>query len=371
MILPDIKHSFVNWRDGMKITQRHFVDHDFAIRDSIRDVAAIQVTSHNYGLLPANDGVTSSLSTPILSGDVIQIASCRGITPGGVRLEWKAGKDHQPLTLSLLDFKMKLGTAGVFYVVIKANPFQTIEIGDYELEGMGRRPYVTVKPSLDLLSVHDMLSDAHSFPVCRVRFESQRFSVDHEYIAPCVYIHGESLLWYYESCGTLLNNVQHLAIQIVRKIGGMQNRSSIGADLYRVLEKVLIFCAESTDHYRLVVRDLAPVYMAGVFMKMARVLRISLDSIPEANAALLFNYFQNNIAGTTNIFKTHVPAASKSLMESMIDGVLVNEYHHNDSTVLFDSIVRFLDFLEFLFQKLLPLSYVENQGSWDIYGKQR
>ncbi|MEO6282974.1 MAG: type VI secretion system baseplate subunit TssK [Dyadobacter sp.] len=355
----------------MKITQKHFVDHDFAIKDSIRDISAIQINNHNYGLLSADDGLTSSLTSPVFSGDVIQITTCRGITPGGVRLEWTASKDHPALTLSLLEYKMKLGTAGVFYVIIKANPFQTIEIGDYETAGLGRRPYVAVKPSLDLLSVHDMLSDAYSFPICRIRFESQRFSIDHEYIPPSVHIHGESLLWYYESCGTLFNNFQQLAIQIVRKIGGMQSRSSIAADIHRILEKMLIFCAGSVDHYHLIVKELPPIHMAEAFMKMARMLRISFDSLPEANSSMLFNYFHNNIAGTTNIFKTHISAASKSMIDSMIDNVLVNEYNHNDSTLLFDSIVRFLDFMEFFCQKLLPLNYADNQGGWDIYGKNK
>ncbi|AEI51523.1 type VI secretion system baseplate subunit TssK [Runella slithyformis] len=370
MFLPEIKYNFVNWRDGMKITQKHFTENDFAAKDAIRDIAAIHTTNFSYGLLSADDGMTSALSAPILAGDVIQITECRGITPGGVRIEWKSLKDHPVLSLSLLDYKFKLGSAGVFYVVIKADPFKTVEVGEYTGDdGLNRRPYLAVKPTLDLLSMHDMLSDAYSFPICRLRFENQRFSIDHEYIPPSVNIHGEGLLWYYESCGTLLNNIQQLAVQIVRKIGGMQNRSSVAVDIHRILEKVLIHCAESMDYYRIVVKELSPVYMAEYFMRLARMFRISFDCLPETNAAVLFNYFQNTIAGTTGVFKTPVSAASKSLIDSMIDNVLISQYSHNDSTMLFDSIVRFLDFMDFFLQKLITLNYADNKGSWDIYAK--
>lgn len=366
MILPEIKYQFVNWRDGMKITQRHFLAHDFAIKDAIRDNAALHLNAHNYGVLTDDDAG----APPTLVGDVVQIATCRGITPGGVRIEWKTSKEQPVLNLPLLDYKTKLGSAGVFYVIVKATPFATIETGDYAPDETGRRPYVAIKPALDLLSVHDMLSDAHSFPICRIRFENQRFSLDHEYIPPSVCIQGESLTWYYESCGTILSNIQQLSVQIVKKIGGMQNKNSLANDIYHVLEKLLSFCAESIDHYRIVVREMPPVYLAEYFMRMARTLRIAFDCLPEANSSALFNYFQNTVAGTTNVFKTPVSAASKSLIDAMIDTVLVSEYNHNDSTLLFDSIVRFLDFMDFFLQKLLSLNYADNKGGWDIYAKQ-
>lgn len=370
MVLPEIRYRFVNWRDGMKITQKHFVEHDNAMRDIVRDSTALSLNNYNYGLVAAEDGISSSLSPPNLTGDVIEITSCRGVTPGGVRFDWKASKEQPALQLSLLDYKSKVGMAGLFYVVIKANPFSISEVGDYDVEeNNGRRPFVATTLSLDLLSIHDMLSDVYSFPVCRIRFESQRFSIDHEYLPPCTDIHGEGLLWYYESCGTLMNNIQQTATQIVRKIGGMEKRSSIAVDLHRVLEKQIIFFAESLDYYRIIVRSLPPVYMAEYFMRMARCFRVALDCLPELSSAALFNYFQNTIAGTTNVFKTSVPAASKSYIDALIDNVLVNEYNHNDSTLLFDNIVRLLDFQEFFYQKLLTLNYAGNQGGFDIYIK--
>lgn len=369
MILPPIQHQYVNWRDGMKIGQRHLTDSDLAVRDGLRDASAIRLTSHSYGLLPADDGTASGLSLSF-SSDTVQVVGCRAITPGGVRIEWQPAAAQPPLTLSLLDHKHKLGNAGLFYVIVRCNPFRTVEIGEYRTGEMPmRRPHVAPKPELDLLSAFETLSDAFSLPVFRVRYEGQLFSPDYDYIPPSVCIHGESLQWYYTSCGTLLGNIQHLALQIVKKIGGMANRSGTAASVHRLMEKVLILCAEISDYYRLVVKELPPVYMAECFMRLARLLRVSFDCLPEADASALFHYFQNMIAGTTSVFKTPVPAAAKSLIDAMIDNVLVSQYNHNDSTAFFDSTVRFMDFLEFLCHKLLLLNYADNRGSWDIYSK--
>jgi hypothetical protein len=49
----------------------------------------------------------------------------------------------------------------------------------------------------------------------------------------------------------------------------------------------------------------------------------------------------------------------------MIDSVLGNPYNHNDCTLLLDNIKSYLDFLEFVFQSLLALPYVD-AGKWDI-----
>jgi hypothetical protein len=365
MLLPNIEYRFLNWRDGMKITQKHLVEHDNAIRASMQDIAAIFINNHNYGLLPAEDGVSSSLQISLM-GDTIELSACRAITPGGVRVEWQTSANHAPITLSVLDYKRKLGSAGIFFVILKANPFKPVEVGEYDTqESPMRRPYLITKPELDLLSSHDALSDVFSIPIFKIRFEGQLFSPDYEYIPPSVSVHGENLKWYYDTCGRLCNNIQQTSVQIVRKIGGMQNRSQVAVDIHRVLEKLLTCCVEMNDYYRIVAKDQPPIYFTECLIRFARVFRVALDCLPDANAARLYNYLKNNVGGTTELNNT-IQAATKSFIDGKIDNVLISNYNHNDSMLLFDNIVRFLDFLDFLLQKLSPLNYVDDAKGWDI-----
>ncbi|KAA0989266.1 FliH/SctL family protein [Dyadobacter aurulentus] len=364
MTLPEITYPFLNWRDGMKITQRHLVAHDHAIRDAIRDATAIFLNGHNYGLLPAVDNSGAGIQLRVL-GDTIQMLSCRAITPGGIRVEWDAGADPDSVSLSLMDYKNRLGNAGIFYVVLRISLSSLTETGEYDLEEQPlRKPFVTLKPMLELLSVHEKLSDAYSMPIFRIRFEGQMFSPDYDYIPPSAGVFGENLLWYYETCGKQINSIHQTAILILKKINGMQNQSPVARDIYQISEKLVFAGLEIIDHYRLISKDLPPIHFIQELIRYARTMRTAIDCLSENNANRFYQYLRNNVAGTTK-FNTHYGEVTKSVMDSMIDSVLTSPYYHNDCSLLLDNVKGYLDFIDFVFQNLLALPYVD-AGKWDI-----
>lgn len=364
MTLPDIEYRFLNWRDGMKITQKHLASHDKAILDAIRDCSALRINAHNYGVLPAPDGANAGMQVSVL-GDTIRLLYCRAITPGGIRVDWEAGLDPDSVSLSLLDYKSRLGSAGLFYVVLRISLTNLIESGEYDTEEQPlRKPYVILKPMLELLSVHEKLADAYSIPIFRIRFEGQMFSPDYDYIPPTTGIFGENLSWYYDTCGKQISSIHQTAVLIIKKINTMQTQSPIAKDIHRICDKLVTASMEIIDNYRLVVKDLAPIYFVQSLVRYARVIRTALDCLSETSATRLYQYIRNNVAGTTK-FNMHFPEVTKSLFESMIDSVLGNPYNHNDCTLLLDNIKSYLDFLEFVFQSLVTLPYVD-AGKWDI-----
>jgi hypothetical protein len=365
MALPALEYPFVNWRDGMKITQQHLTAQDQAVRDTIRDSAAIFINGHNYGLLPGLDGTSAGLQINVM-GDTISLLSCRAITPGGIRVEWDAGADQDAVSLSLLDYKRRLGNIGIFYVVLRISLSGLMEHGEYDAEELPlRKPFKILKPTLELLSVHEKIADAYSIPIFRIRFEGQMFSPDYDYIPPSVGVFGENLLWYYETCGRQINSIHQTATLILRKINGMREVSPVAKDVHHVVEKLIITGLEVIDHYRVIAREQPPVYFIGDLMKYARTMRIALDCLSEHSSGRLYQYMRNNVGGSTK-FNMHVPEVTKSLMDSMIDTVLTSSYNHNDCTLLLDNTKAYLDFLEFVLQSLLALPYVEAAGRWDI-----
>ena len=50
MIKP-IKYAAVNWVDGMKISEKHFIQHQNFIIDTVRDASSVGIKNFNYGLL--------------------------------------------------------------------------------------------------------------------------------------------------------------------------------------------------------------------------------------------------------------------------------------------------------------------------------
>src|ERR1700741_5399872 len=94
-MLPNFKYFNVNWVDGMKLTRGHFSDQENAFIDRLRDVAAINLTSYNYGLLNPAPGSSKSIDHVV---DVdratllrVKVNECRAITPGGARIEIVSG----------------------------------------------------------------------------------------------------------------------------------------------------------------------------------------------------------------------------------------------------------------------------------------
>ena len=51
MIKP-IKYAAVNWVDGMKISEKHFIQHQNFIIDTVRDASSLGINNFNYGHNP-------------------------------------------------------------------------------------------------------------------------------------------------------------------------------------------------------------------------------------------------------------------------------------------------------------------------------
>src|ERR1019366_1943604 len=90
-MLPPLKYFNVNWVDGMKLSSNHFVEQENALIDHLRDIAALNITSYNYGLLGPVSGDSKSLDLKV---DVdrtsllrVHLNKCRALTPSGARIE--------------------------------------------------------------------------------------------------------------------------------------------------------------------------------------------------------------------------------------------------------------------------------------------
>ena len=365
MVIPEVQNHFINWRDGMKITQSHLSAHDLAIRDAIRDVASLHTGGFNFGLLPAENGQEADLRVSVI-GDNFQLNGCRAVTPGGLRIDWQAGKGSEPLSISLLDYKNRMGNAGFFYIVLRASINSLVESGDYDSDELPlRKPFRVIKPTLELLSAHETIADGFSIPIFRIRSEGQLFSPDYDYIPPSIGVFGENMLWYFDTCGKLINNIHQTAILTLRKINAMPSPSVIAKDIAQVLERIVSIGIDVIDPYRLYLKDQPPVFFISSLVKYARAIRVAFDCLSESSATRLYQYFRNNIGGTTK-FNRHIPEVTKSFLDSMTDTVLSKTYNHNDCALLLDSLRSFLDFLDFLLQSLFELPYVETAARWDI-----
>src|ERR1035437_5280438 len=90
-MLPELKYLPVNWIDGMKISEVHFLQLENSIVDRVRDSAALAITNYNYGLLPPIPGTKTSLTLMVTKDQSgllrMKLTECRSVTAAGVRIE--------------------------------------------------------------------------------------------------------------------------------------------------------------------------------------------------------------------------------------------------------------------------------------------
>ncbi len=354
----------------MLITKEHLRSNDMAVQAAIYDSARLVLNKHNYGLVPADDGISSSIKLNF-QAETIEVSACRGVTPGGIRIEWQASVDYEPIKLSVLNYRNLLDEGGYYFVVLKVKPFQYVETGEINSsENTQRRPYLMIKPELDLVRFSGVLSDAYSFPIFRVFVENRTIQPDYSYIPPMVFIHGDLRLKYYEDMGRMFTNILNTALQLVRKISGMSNRSQIAVNLHHIAEKIIVYGTGSIDYYNLIAIEQPPIYFINVLIGLIRVLRWGFEAIPEQNSQRLFNYMSHYAGGgRSKNYSTPMIDVNQVVVNNYIDSVLGTQYEHNNISLLVDGIKDCLDFWDTILSKLLQWDYAEQSGknSWDIH----
>ncbi|RYF46285.1 MAG: hypothetical protein EOO39_50000, partial [Cytophagaceae bacterium] len=89
MLFPK-SHLPVNWIDGMKLSQQHFVETDHHVQDLVRDSISLFLTSYNYGLLPPVRGTSVAHEFDLLEKNSdhveVRLSRCNAITQGGCRI---------------------------------------------------------------------------------------------------------------------------------------------------------------------------------------------------------------------------------------------------------------------------------------------
>lgn len=83
-----MKHSLINWQDGMKINQTHFQQSEFALVEKMAQGDRVGLSAHNYGLLEGDqiDVEWNVLTEP--GGQVrIRILRIHAITTSGNRID--------------------------------------------------------------------------------------------------------------------------------------------------------------------------------------------------------------------------------------------------------------------------------------------
>lgn len=352
MIQP-IKYAAVNWVDGMKISEKHFTQHQNFIIDTIRDASSLAINKFNYGLLPQpykKEEKYAVFEIYNTATDDVQliIHHCSAVTAAGLRIELR---DYKVNIKSLLKSAETPKEDKEYYILIAVNPYERIPLGDIDPEETPpRHPFTTPKYIVNLMPVtsyNEGQVNANSLVIGRVSFSGDSVSADGDFIPPCVNLHSFiGLLDYYADFAKSIALLQDYTTQIIEKIVKKGQTSPLANNIKLLCTTIVNHLGNTYFAYRNLVPHQSPIFMIEIFSQLAYHFNNTKKFIPEAEKEEMQNYIYewSNIAPHN--------------LDTLLSVVSEINYNHNNCGEHLNDIKMLLDNLVATFKKLGELDYI-------------
>ena len=357
-MIPLITHKSVNWIDGMKLNQQHFLQQENAWNDALRDVLASGLTPFSYGLLPQSPVAPKSLDMSVQSDSDGQVAiwvtGCRAVTAGGGRIEIT---DQTPVSFRTRyeslkqEFGLTAGKDTDFDIVLRVDPFARVPFGDPSLEELPpRQPFtiptysIAVIPSAQLNRQQTL---SHLLPVGRLVFEQQQWIQADDYIPPCLTVGSHTtLIYWHQRFGELLLELEQHALRVNQKALIKNQHVALADNTSQLIAGLLMSLASGWSRYRSMLLHQSPVYLIDWLLQLIQSLRIRLMLLsPTAREEVLdyWGEWADNTAGH---------------LEKRITTLAGADYVHSDIAPLLGQLDEFFRMLTTLMQKLAQLEFI-------------
>ncbi len=364
-MLPTIKYFNVNWVDGMKLTRSHFSDQENAFTDRLRDVAGINLTSYNYGLLEPAPGSSKSIDHVV---DVdkatllrVKINECRAITPGGVRIEVLAGNPLSRSKPLSAEYNLTGSTHGTFlYIVLSVNPFAKSPLGEPNAEeNPPRYPFSDYKYEINVMpaeQVNLVANGVFHITIGKLKVVGNGVEIIEKYIPPCAKVtNHRDLMDIYQDLDKMLSRLESDATLIVQKIYRKDQQNILAKNVLFFTENLLRYLSTNIHHFRWFVPEMPPIFMVEYFASFARLVKNSLDMKAGTGKEEMLNYF-----------KDWIVEVNQGEFEGIVDQLVNIEYNHMDINESIEKIEAFSVTLSTVMNKLSKLDYIGDKKKTDV-----
>lgn len=357
MLFP-VQHKPVHWVDGMKISRRHFVESDDWVTDALRDRAALGLHGYDFGLLPPLRGGRPSTQLEIMERVThqveIRLRQCNAITAGGSRIDWQPTEYGKELvfTHTYDGAPTADGDQPVpYYVLLQVDPFDRIPTGIPDPEEMPpRHPYSETRYQLLVMPGSQMNPDdmgLNHLVVGQLFRQHGRFTVNDAYIPPCAAVTSHpALVRYYESFGSMLNDIQLNSFKILEKIAQRDHTGILARNVRVLCGHLLDFIARTYFEYRNMGYQQPPIYLASCFSSLAHLFftALHLNGAKEKEEVLTYFYEWRDVT----------PGNFEELLTKTTD-IAYNHYKIHESM---EQVRIFLEVLSALWRKLASLEFI-------------
>lgn len=366
-MLPNIKYYNVNWVDGMKLSSTHFVEQENAIIDHLRDVAALNLTSYNYGLLAATSGDSKSLNFKVEVDRTqlmrVHVNECRAITPAGARIEITgANQFNQSKPANLVcEYNLSgISPGKILHIVVSVNPFGKTPVGEPSVhEAPPRYPYTDSKYEISVIPAEEsklITNGPFHITIGKLKVTGNSVEVIEKYIPPCAKVvnHAE-LLEIYHDLSKALSKIETDSGVIIQKIYRKDQQNTLAKSVLYLTEHLMQYLSMNVHHFRWFVPEMPPIFMVEYFASFARVIKNFIDMKSGTGKEELLTYI-----------KDWIVEVNQGEFEAILDNMINIEYNHMDIDASITIIESFCVTLTTVISKLSKLDYIGDKKKADV-----
>lgn len=364
----------VNWVDGMKINQSHFVAEANAFTSLLSKTAGGLLNESNYGLLPLQGNTKSGTKLFVAIDNQqhlqVRIQQCLAVTPGGHIVHFTEDTSihsngmHAAVPGLSVPFLELKGTTSEYLVVLTIDPYTRIPTGNASpAETPPRLPFTEPTYRLQLMpnqaSLKNKLGD-YQLVLGKLKVEENRITNIEEYIPPCACIasHAE-LLEIHAGLEQFLGRMELYSLQIIQKIFQKKQQNEMSVIVQRICEQVNFFTAVSLPSFKFPGIYQSPSHLLSTISAMARVFKNTLDMYIGSGKEELVNY----LVEWCDVNQAELEGSITTLASHTYDHLAIHE--------TIDKISGFTRVISQLFASLAKLEYIGKRKETNIFVKEQ
>ena len=363
------KNFAVNWTDGVKITQEHFLESYYNTMHTIQDSAATSLNSFNYGIIGSSNGNLNSLDieTYIHTNErlVLRLQACNAITPGGARIQFLPDMYGGELpTATVESGSIDANTSMDFLVIVTVNPFELIPVGEPDPEVIPlHHPYALPKIGLSIVpkdQINNNFLNSYFLIAGHVQWKNGVFSLDENYIPPVTKIkYSDELETFYNRICQVLLELKANSILINTKNRSKYQNNKLASNTFALCSKVLDFIGEYQFEFNQIGLEQPPIFIASKISILANYLSNELSLMEKAEKEGLLQYYYEWID------------IKPSLFESTMGEVMQMNYNHLEINEMIGKVDYFIAIMNRLWKKMGQLEYVGQRKENIVIGEDR
>jgi len=365
-----LKYSNVNWINGMKIKKDHFIQHENAFEDKLKDAAACFLSSLNYGLLAmwgSNDASFNVIfkvsNQKFLNISILQI---RALTQGGTRIEILDSSKPVEFSIDLTNEieSSKKEENRMFFIMLTVDQFSKEPFGELETdEDPPRYPFTRPVLKINLIPEKEVAREGllpFSMYIGKILIMPDRLELHEDYLPACMTLKSHSrLISFHSTVDKFYNQLELNLLSIISKIREKGQDSTLALSVLALVQNLLNFIGTNNLKIRWLLIDQPPIFLFENIACFARIIRNTIDCNTAAQKEELLNYF------------TAWSGLKQGDFEKLLVYCINFEYNHIEISNNIDQFSEFIQIIASLFTKLESLAYIGKKKETNIFVKEQ